>query len=148
MSYVIIKIKTDIEGNFYSDVYVRARDILKTIKWYYQKKSRIVIKEIVKSFFEQEENKNYLKQFIEEELKKNYLDDKNIEIKKLDVCDIKFDNEIIIVSYLIKLSKKQNKNKTIILLSYNIDKEIEKFVIKSLNILKYKRLLTLKVYKP
>jgi hypothetical protein len=36
----------------------------------------------------------------------------------------------------------------IILLSYNIDKEIEKFVIKSLNVLKYKRLLTLKVYKP
>jgi hypothetical protein len=80
------------------------------MKWYYQKKSRIIIKEVVKQFFEKEENKNYLKQFIEEELKKNYLDDKNIEIKKLGVHDIKFDNEIIIVSYLIKLSK--NKIKT------------------------------------
>jgi hypothetical protein len=51
MSYVIVKVKTDEEGNFYSDVYVRARDILKTIRWYYQKKSRLVIKEVVKSFF-------------------------------------------------------------------------------------------------
>jgi hypothetical protein len=109
MSYVIVKVKTDEEGNFYSDVYIKAQDVLKTMKWYYQKKSRIIIKEVVKSFFEQEENKDYLKKFIKEELKKNYLDDNNIEIKKLDVCDIKFDNEIIIVSYLIKLSKKQNK---------------------------------------
>jgi len=114
MSYVIIKIKTDIEGNFYSDVYIRARDILKTMKWYYQKKGRIVIKEVVKQFFEREENKNYLKQFIEEELKKNYLDDKDIEIKKLDVCDIKFDNEYVIVVYKIKLSKKQKKREEII----------------------------------
>jgi hypothetical protein len=129
MSYVIVKVKTDEEGNFYSDVYIKARDILKTIRWYYQKKSRIVIKEVVKSFFEQEENKNYLKQFIEEELKKNYLDDKDIEIKNLNVCDIKFDNEIIIVSYLIKLGKKQNKNKMIILLSCNIVDCIKSIVI-------------------
>jgi hypothetical protein len=114
MNYVIVKVKTDEEGNFYSDVYLKAKDILKTMKWYYQKKSRIIIKEVVKSFFEQEENKNYLKQFIEEELKKNYLDDNNIEIKKLDVCDIKFDNEYVIVVYKIKLSKKQKKQQDII----------------------------------
>jgi hypothetical protein len=51
MSYVIVKVRTDEEGNFYSDVYLKAKDILKTMKWYYQKKSRIIIKEVVKSFF-------------------------------------------------------------------------------------------------
>jgi len=114
MSYVIVKVKADEEGNFYSDVYVRARDILKTMRWYYNKKDRVVIKEVVKSFFEQEENKNYLKQFIEEELKKNYLDDKDIEIKSLNVCDIKFENKHVIVTYRIKLSKRQKKREEII----------------------------------
>jgi hypothetical protein len=111
MSYVIVKVRTDSEGNFYGDVYVRARDVLKTMRWYYNKKDRVVIKEVVKQFFEKEENKNYLKKFIEEELKKSYLDDKTTEIKKLVVHDVKFDNEIIIVSYLIKLSKNKKERR-------------------------------------
>ncbi|GEM_PF-5823304 len=114
MSYVYVSVYFDQDGNLFSDISIKAQDILQTMRWYYQLQRRFIIREIVKNYFEKNHVKDYLKQYIEKELKSKYYDDNNIEIKSMQVTNVEFKDELVIVTYKLTLQnkKKQKQNYT------------------------------------
>ena len=109
MAKADVTVFTDKDLNFYAQIEFKVKYILDTMKHYYQRENRQLLKAILESYFNTKESKEFWKPYIEKELKAKFGIDEEVYGMKVERVDLQ--NEKVYVYYRFQTRKKKKQPK-------------------------------------